>query len=494
MKQGNRILNILVVITTTILILGLIILGFQVFSSTETSRFTENVVINGVNVKGLNKTQAQTKVNSALQNKIDNLQIRLTYKDKEWNYNSSDFKVNSEIFTIIDEAYKYTQMDKKSDVLKLISTGGYNFDIAFNHVFIDFKDKVELIKQEIEQPFVNSEVEFLPDSKELFKISKSQNGRVLDEESLYAEIEKQFKETSNIEIELATKVVSPEISESFYSDKLELLGEFSTDLSTSKGGRKHNVDLALTKFNGKVINSKENISFNEITGPHSYENGYQSAIVIVNGEFVEGVGGGVCQASTTLYNALLLSGVEINEVHKHTLPVGYVELSLDAMVSEGWADLKFTNLSEYPIYVKAFVEGDKACVKIFGKPLEEGVTYKRSVEYVRTIPHGGDKIIKDEKGEYSDKVTYEGEYFRLSYPKEGYEAKGYLEKYKDNELINKVMIRHEIYEPKNGLLIEGTKPPKNVEDLNNSAEIIPPQIEVETAVEITINSLTQYNP
>ena len=283
-------------------------------------------------------------------------------------------------------------------------------------------------------------------------------------------------------------------NEDFYIDKLSLLGEFSTDLSTSKGGRKHNVDLALKRFNGKIIEGGQKVSFNEITGPHTYDNGYHSAIVIVNGEFVEGVGGGICQASTTLYNALLLSGVEINEVHKHTLPVGYVELSLDAMVSEGWADLKFTNLSEYPIYIKANVEGDKAYVKVYGKPLEEGITYKRSVEYVRTIPHGGDKIIKDEKGEYSDKVTYEGEYFRISYPKEGYEAKGFLEKYKNDELISRVMIRHEIYEPKNGLLIEGVKPAKNNEEIKTDINVIPPQIEVETISEIKTLSSTEFNP
>ena len=81
--------------------------------------------------------------------------------------------------------------------------------------------------------------------------------------------------------------------------------------------------------------------------------------------------------------------------------------------------------------------------------------------------------------EYVDKVKYKGEYFRLSYPKEGYEAKGYLEKYIDGEFISREMIRHEIYEPRQGMLIEGTQEPVGGEE-GNGVEVIPPQIEVET--------------
>lgn len=484
--KAKKIINFLTIITSIVLFISLIVLALQVLNSSGTkNRFTENVVISGVNVNGLKKEEAEIKVTNALKNKIDSLHLKLYYKDKVWEYSSADFIVSTNIHTIIDDAFRYSKLNPNTNnSVNEIAKQGYNFDIAFNFVFKNFKDKIEEIKSEINLEPINSEVEFLPNSNEIFKITKSQNGICLDEEKLYAELERKFKTTSNIEIELKTYQVSPEITEEYYKDKLNLLSEFSTDLSTSKGGRKHNVSLALEKFNGKVINGKESVSFNEITGPQTEENGYKSAIIIVNGEFVEGVGGGICQASTTLYNALLLAGVQIDEVHKHTLPVGYVELSLDAMVNEGTADLRFTNLSENPIFIKSYVKGDRAYVKVYGKELEEGVTYKRSVEFVRTIPHSGDKIIEDKNGDYSDKVTYKGEYFRLSYPKEGYEAKGYLEKYKNDELINKELIRHEIYAPKNGVLIEGVKEPEEKIDTENNVNVIPPQIEVETSTDL----------
>ena len=480
--KGNKILNIMVVITSIILAVGVILLAVQVFSGQNKDKFTENVVISGINMKGLSKIEAENTLNNHVLEKANGLRLKLTYKDKSWVYSSKDFVVSSNIHTIVDDAFRYSKLASNADDnINVITKQGYNYDIAFKHIFIDFEDKVNEIKKEIEEKAVNSTVDFLPDSSEKFKISKSKNGVKLDEDKLYSELEREFKKTNDIEIELKTVQVSPEITEDYYKDKLDILGEFSTDLSTSKGGRKHNVALALSKFNGKVIEAGESVSFNEVTGPQTQESGYNSALVIVNGEFVEGVGGGICQASTTLYNALLLSGSQIDEVHKHTLPVGYVELSLDAMVNEGTADLRFTNISDCPIYINSYVEGNRAYAKIYGKPIEEGVTFKRSVEFVRTIPHGGDKIIEDVNGDYSDKVTFKGEYFRLSYPKEGYEAKGYLEKYLNEELLSKELIRHEIYEPKKGVVIEGVKEPAGKEDTQNDVNVIPPQMEVETS-------------
>lgn len=489
--KTNKILNILVTITSIILIALLIALFVQTIQANKNNSqaFKHNVVIGGVNVKGLTKLQAKNRISETLDDKIKNLEITLRYKDKEWKYNSSDLKVSNNIHTIVEDAYKYTELqsDAKKNI-KLITSQGYNYDIAFNHIFVDFKDKIAEIKSEIEVLPTNSEVEFLPDTKQIFNITKCHSGLKLDEEGLYKDIEEQFKITNDINVELKTIEVKPEICEDYYNDKLSLLGEFSTDLSTSKGGRKHNVALALSKFNGRVIKPYEEVSFNNVTGPQTEETGYESAIVIVNGQYVEGVGGGICQASTTLYNALLLSGAEIDEVHKHTLPVGYVELSLDAMVNEGTADMRFKNISDQPIYIQAYVEKDRAYAKVYGKPLENGISFKRSVEYVRTIPHGGDKIIQDTNGDYAGKVTYKGEFYRLSYPKEGYEAKGFLEKYINGEFVSKEMIRHEIYEPKQGLVVEGVKEPPKDAEVESDVQVIPPQMEVETISQFEANA------
>ena len=186
------------------------------------------------------------------------------------------------------------------------------------------------------------------------------------------------------------------------------IAEFSTDVSDSTGGRKSNVKLALSKFNGLRINPGEEVSFNNITAPHTLDNGYKIATIIVNGRFVDGVGGGICQASTTLYNALLQTGVEILEVNKHTLPVRYVPLALDAMVSVGISDLKFKNTTDYPLFIKTSSNESSVKVEIFSHEIEDNISYKTRSETIKELEALGDIIQKDEKGEYQEGFGYVG--------------------------------------------------------------------------------------
>ena len=143
--KANKILNVLVTITSVILATLLLVLFVQTVNvqKNNNKEFKENVVIAGVNVKGLTKIQAETKINSALNDKIENLNITLKYKDKTWNYTQKDLQVSTNIHTIVEDAYKHTQLVGESKQnIKLISSLGYNYDVAFNHIFVDFKDKV----------------------------------------------------------------------------------------------------------------------------------------------------------------------------------------------------------------------------------------------------------------------------------------------------------------------------------------------------------------
>ena len=174
--------------------------------------------------------------------------------------------------------------------------------------------------------------------------------------------------------------------------------------------------------------------------------------------------------------ALLLAGIEILEVHPHSLPVSYVPLAFDAMVSDGYSDLKFKNNTDAPIYIKAYGDDKNAYVEVYGKPLKEGYEIKKRAEFVETLPHNGDIIQKDTAGEYSNKVTYQGEYYRLKKPQEGYHAKAYLQYWQDDALLEEKLIRDEIYKPQQGIIIEGTEPlGEGMELPENDVKIIPPQ-------------------
>ena len=148
----------------------------------------------------------------------------------------------------------------------------------------------------------------------------------------------------------------------------------------------------------------------------------------------------------------------------------YVPLGLDAMVSEHSADLKFTNTSDYPIYIHTYSDSQTVSVELYSHPLIN--TYKTRSETLNTI-EAGDKIIEDTKGEYSSKVLFKGEYFRISYPKNGYEAKAYLQTYQNGELVEEKEIRHETYLPQKGVVIEGcTNIPDGMKPIDNGVKII----------------------
>ena len=289
----------------------------------------------------------------------------------------------------------------------------------------------------------------------LFTITEIHNGLRVDKNKIYNDINDQFVISNNINVNISFVDEIPNITKEYNEKLTTKIASFSTNVADSTGNRKHNVKLALQNFDGLILEPHKEYSFNEITGPQSIENGYKTATIILSGEFTDGVGGGVCQASTTLYNALLLSGVEITEVHKHTLPVRYVPLALDAMVSDHTADLKFINPTDYPMYIHTFSDSNSVSVEIYSYPLE--YTYATRSETLETISNTGDKVITDTEGKYQSKVLFKGEYFRLSYPKDGYEAKAYLQKFSNGTLIDEKEIRHEVYQPQRGIVIEGAE-------------------------------------
>lgn len=445
------------------LLLIMVVVGeLYLMDSSNSNMLSYNANVNGINVGGMELSKANEKLVSAFNEKAENFELNLNYKDKRWTLTNSDFEINSNIHTILEEAYlrgtNSSYEIQKENTNKIIKNGG-TVNVAFNYVFLGLDEKIDEILSEIELEPVNSEVVFNSRSKAKFYITDEKNGYKVNKEKLYDEINRQFLISNKININLELEETEPEITKEYNESITNLRSSFSTSVSDSTGARKSNVRVALAKIDGLKINPGESISFNYLTGPHTLENGYKVATIIYNGRFTDGIGGGICQASTTLYNALIRADIQIDEVNKHTLPVKYVPLALDAMVAEYISDLRFTNNLDTPIFISAYCDSEKAYVDIYGEKMEEGLEIKTRSETVRTIKHGGDNIIVDTNKEYTDKVLFKGEYYRLTYPKDGYEVKAYLDYYVNGELKEEKLIRHETYQPQNGIVIEGGAEP-----------------------------------
>lgn len=471
-QKTNKVLAILTLCTLGIT--AIIIGQFLVLDHNTNKILQEGTVINGYNLSGMSKEEANVILTDKFNEKREDFELTITNEDKSWKFDKDDFKVNSDIHTILEVSQDRDSLlnnkESQVDLISQFNKAGGSINVAFNYMFVGLDEKIENIIKEVETEAKDSTITFKPSDKQIFEITESVSGRRVDKNSLYKDINEQFLTTDKINVELKFIEEIPTITKEYNENLTQKLVSFSTNVSDNTGGRKHNVKKALGEFDGFVLEPNKQYSFNEIIGEHTFENGYELATIIFNGEFTDGIGGGICQASSTLYNALLLSGVQIDEVHKHSLPVRYVPLGLDAMVTEYTADLKFTNTSDYPIYIHTYSDKNSVTVETYSHPLE--YTYKTRSETIDTIKSNGDKIVADTDGKYSNKVLFKGEYFRVSYPKDGYEVKAYLQTYHDSELLKEEEIRHEIYQPQMGLVIEGAEEvPAGITPIDTGVEI-----------------------
>ncbi len=217
----------------------------------------------------------------------------------------------------------------------------------------------------------------------------------------------------------------------------EKLASYTTYYAKEDRGRCENIAIAASLIDGVTMQAYGEFSFNATVGKRTQEAGFQQAKIILNGEYVSGVGGGVCQVSTTLYNAALKSGLEVTEYHPHSLRVAYIPPSRDAMVSTG-SDLKLFNPHAFPVFLSAQIFEGGIRVAFFGK--NEGYRYEIISNVLGEIPPP-DPIVKE--GE-RDEI--------LRSPKNGLRSEAYLEKYKGEQLLFRKKLRTDEYRPTQAIL------------------------------------------
>ena len=478
--KKNRSGLIWMISTASFAVLLLLVCQFFLVDGVDNQKtFMPNTTINGIDVSGLNETQAQNVVAYNLLNTRDEVSLNLNYKGKNWQFVGSDFEIANDIEKEINDAINYGQSGNfftKKKIANEVKKNGLNLTISYKNVLGGIDQKLEEVITEVEQEYAPYQVIFTPESENMFSIQAPKPQIVVDRQKLFEQIDNELavNKTANIEIPVIETPI--EINEEELLSKIGLRAKFSTNYTKSSKNRKSNIKKALSSFNGKIVMPGDRISFNETTGPRNEENGYKKANIILNGAYVEGTGGGVCQASTTLYNALLLAGIDVLEVSNHSLPASCVPLSLDAMVSEGSSDMIFENNTQSPIYIKCYGTDDDVIVEIYGDKFDEGMTLKTRAELVKIIPHNGDTIIPDSNGDYEDYVVYKGEYHRIKYPREGYESKAYLQILQGEEVIDEREIRHDYYWPQDGIIVEGTEEvTEGIILPQNNVKFIPPQ-------------------
>lgn len=243
-----------------------------------------------------------------------------------------------------------------------------------------------------------------------------------------------------LSIDLAVDRVSPEVTAEELSLVKDVLGTATTDYSASSYARATNVENGCAKISGTLIMPGESYSVTAAVIPFTAENGYQPAPSYEENRVVDSYGGGICQVSTTLYNAVLKAELEVTARSNHTMVVNYVDLSKDAAIAEGVMDLEFVNNKDVPIYIVGYAYGGTLSFTIYG---HETRPANRTIEFesrtTSTIEPSGTKL-------YPNVEQSVGYVNQTQSPHTGYTAELWKNIYEDGVLVDSVQINSSSYQ------------------------------------------------
>lgn len=253
---------------------------------------------------------------------------------------------------------------------------------TFEGTFPDIVHYIDRIAPQFEITAFDGQIDFHPHATPRFTVSRQKAGRAIDRERLYADITAALKGNQYPLVHVHYRTIEPTPVDQMLA-AIKKRSQFSTEC-TDNPDRENNIALALGKFNGLRVNAGEQVSFNSIVGQRTAAQGFREAKIIVKGKYVDGIGGGVCQVSTTIFNAAVQAGLQITESHNHSLRSSYIPLGHDAMVS-GNADLRFINNTGAPIYFETKFQNHRLSVTIYGRDKGPQINYRLDTNVVKTL-------------------------------------------------------------------------------------------------------------
>ena len=460
---GNKILNInKKILITLALILMLLFISVMYFTEEYTNPYMHRgVKIEDIDVSNLSKEDALKEVKSVTDEMIKNKVVNFAYEDITVPVLLRDFGYKLNLEDAINKAYSYGRSDNLF----------YNYiDIIKGYIFKkNFVAKADIDDSKREEVILNIGNKIFKKPVDAYPIINEDGSVTIKDSEIgrYMDIN-EAKDLINLDIlhedkiELPVYKTEPKIYSNYYDGIDKKLGDFETDYSSSVKNRKENIRLAASKFNNMKLNPGDEISFNDVVGEISEKTGFKSATVIVGGEYESGIGGGICQVSTTLYNSLILSDLEITERHNHSRPIHYVDLGTDAAVARGYKDLKFKNNTNNPILILSEANGEKLNFKVLGNGSDRDYEVKIIPQLLGTVSPGVDTIYSDALPEGESTVRESGA--------RGYSYKTYKEIIKNGEVVEKKEISKSYYLPKDKVVVVGTGTTNDDDSENNDED------------------------
>ncbi|MCC0636273.1 MULTISPECIES: VanW family protein [unclassified Clostridioides] len=362
-------------------------------------KIAKNVYIEDINVSDMSKEEAL----KAVTDKYTPEDLNLTYDGKDYKISPNDIDLKYNTEEVVKNAYESTKKGSYFQNLKKY------IDIRINKLSLKIESGYDEAKLSAQVSSVADSINVKMKNASVsvgsggLNYTESVIGREFDLASNKESIYNMIKNKEHKPLELKVNLQKPDITTEQVKSVNSVIGQYSTTYSQSVSGRAYNVALSARKTSDVLLMPGEEFSYNKLTGPSNKANGYKDAPVIVYGKLEQSAGGGVCQTSSTVYNAALLSGMEITQVTNHSSASTYVPRGRDATVSDGGLNLKFKNPYNHPVYIKNYAGGGSVSSIVYGnsgdKPnisIEVKNTGKDKYSTYRVYKDSNGKVIKRE--------------------------------------------------------------------------------------------------
>ncbi len=373
-SRGGGILWLLLIL---ILVAGGIVAAINIKELYQ-EEIMEGISIDGLDVSGMTKEAAYQVVETAADEKLKNISITFRYNDKEWKFTAEDLQAKIVVEGAVETAYETGKSDSVIDRFKTyqeISSDGLTLKTEF---LVDRQVLVNAladVKAEIDQPMIEPSINFDPTdydffedkanpdvdmSKDMFTITEGKVGYAMDYDKALQALNDQLEDGWTADIDLTVKESYPTLSKEVLEECTTLVYHASSPISSSNRKiteRNHNIEKAISFYKGMVVMPGEIVSYNDVLGERTEEAGWLPAPTIARDKSVrDELGGGICQAASTIFNAAFRAGAKIIESQPHSWrayfdPFGY---AMDAMINYGTSDMIFQNNSEYPMFFNTY--------------------------------------------------------------------------------------------------------------------------------------------
>lgn len=358
------------------------------------------VFVDGVHIGGKTVDEVRAMLDTNTQVAYENFKVTVNIGNKEWIFDASNVPLIKNAEAVLAQAYAYGRqlhpangfsssppLEQRFALVSAMSETANNVllhtDVTYDKAVV--RSQTDEIAAYASLPPQDAQVSNFDFVRKSFTFTDEEVGSVVDADELYQQVIASLDSRQpNALIRQEAQAVMPTVTKLQLMNEYKLLSTYTTK-TTSNANRNTNIRLSAEAINGFTLLPGQIMSFNETTGQRTTEKGYKEAIAISGGQNVPDIGGGVCQTSSTLFNAVARADLEIVYRSPHAWPSTYVEKGMDATVNWPNLDFKFKNNKDTPVFIIAYYADRLITVEIYGRTLGDGISIDLESEVTKTI-------------------------------------------------------------------------------------------------------------